>query len=417
MNTTLKPTATNTEFDVESIRKEFPILSVKVHGRPLIYFDNAASSQKPLRVIKAIEKYYETVNSNVHRGVHHLSSLATDQFEAARKTIATHLNANVDEVIYTRGTTESINLVAFSFGEAFVKEGDEIIISQMEHHSNIVPWQLLCERKKAVLKYIPITESGELKMEEYKKLLSAKTKLVAVNHVSNSLGTINPVEEIIALAHAKNIPVLLDGAQAMPHMKVDVKKLDVDFYCFSGHKIYGPTGIGILFGKEKWLKQMPPYHGGGEMIKEVKLDKSTYQEPPLRFEAGTPNIEGSIVLATAIDYMNAIGFDAIAKQENKLLAYATEKLSTISGIKFVGQAKHKSAIVAFNIEGLHPYDVGVILDQQGIAVRTGHHCTQPIMDLYGIPGTVRASFSFYNTIEEIDAFVTALKKAIDILKK
>jgi cysteine desulfurase/selenocysteine lyase len=417
MDTTLKTKASHTEFDVESIRREFPILSVKVHGRPLIYFDNAASSQKPLAVIKAISTYYETVNSNVHRGVHHLSSLATDQFEAARKTIATHLNANVDEVIYTRGTTEAINLVAFSYGEAFVKEGDEIIISQMEHHSNIVPWQLLCERKKAVLKYISITESGELNMDEYKKLLSVKTKLVAVNHVSNSLGTINPVEEIISLAHAKNIPVLLDGAQAMPHMKVDVKELDVDFYCFSGHKVYGPTGIGILYGKEKWLKQMPPYQGGGEMIKEVHLDKSTYQEPPLRFEAGTPNIEGSIVLATAIDYMNKLGFDAIAKQENKLLAYATEKLSAIPGIKFVGQAKHKSAIVAFNIDGLHPYDIGVMLDQQGIAVRTGHHCTQPIMDLYCIPGTVRASFSFYNTIEEIDVFITALKKAIEILKK
>jgi len=417
MDTTLKTKASHTEFDVESIRREFPILSVKVHGRPLIYFDNAASSQKPLYVIKAIKKYYETVNSNVHRGVHHLSSLATDQFEAARKTIATHLNANVDEVIYTRGTTEAINLVAFSYGEAFVKEGDEIIISQMEHHSNIVPWQLLCERKKAALKYISITESGELNMDEYKKLLSAKTKLVAVNHVSNSLGTINPVEEIISLAHAKNIPVLLDGAQAMPHMKVDVKELDVDFYCFSGHKVYGPTGIGILYGKEKWLKQMPPYQGGGEMIKEVHLDKSTYQEPPLRFEAGTPNIEGSIVLATAIDYMNKLGFDAIAKQENKLLAYATEKLSAIPGIKFVGQAKHKSAIVAFNIDGLHPYDIGVMLDQQGIAVRTGHHCTQPIMDLYCIPGTVRASFSFYNTIEEIDVFIIALKKAIEILKK
>ena len=417
MDTTLKTKASHTEFDVESIRREFPILSVKVHGRPLIYFDNAASSQKPLAVIKAISTYYETVNSNVHRGVHHLSSLATDQFEAARKTIATHLNANVDEVIYTRGTTEAINLVAFSYGEAFVKEGDEIIISQMEHHSNIVPWQLLCERKKAVLKYISITESGELNMDEYKKLLSSKTKLVAVNHVSNSLGTINPVEEIISLAHAKNIPVLLDGAQAMPHMKVDVKELDVDFYCFSGHKVYGPTGIGILYGKEKWLKQMPPYQGGGEMIKEVHLDRSTYQEPPLRFEAGTPNIEGSIVLATAIDYMNKLGFDAIAKQENKLLVYATEKLSAIPGIKFVGQAKHKSAIVAFNIEGLHPYDIGVMLDQQGIAVRTGHHCTQPIMDLYCIPGTVRASFSFYNTIEEIDVFITALKKAIEILKK
>ena len=417
MDTMVKDKAITKELDVENIRNEFPILSVTVHGKPLVYFDNAASSQKPLFVIKAISTYYETVNSNVHRGVHHLSSLATDQFEAARKTIATHLNANHDEIIYTRGTTEAINLVAFSYGEVFVKEGDEIIISQMEHHSNIVPWQMLCRRKKAVLKYIPITNSGELNMDEYKKLLSAKTKLVAVTHVSNSLGTINPVEEIIALAHAKNIPVLLDGAQAVPHIKVDVKKLDVDFYCFSGHKVYGPTGIGILFGKTKWLKEMVPYQGGGEMIKEVKLEASTYQEPPLRFEAGTPNIEGSIVLATAIDYMNKLGIDAIAKHEHKLLDYATEKLSAIEGLKIVGQATHKAPVVAFNIEGLHPYDIGVILDQLGIAVRTGHHCTQPIMDLYCIPGTVRASFSFYNTIAEIDTLVEGVKKAIKMLKK
>src|ERR1700739_3729892 len=297
MDTMVKDKAISKELDVESIRKEFPILSVKVHGRPLVYFDNAASSQKPLFVIKASSTYYETVNSNVHRGVHHLSSLATDQFEAARKTIAAHLNAHHDEIIYTRGTTEAINLVAHSFGEVFVKEGDEILISHMEHHSNIVPWQILCMHNKAVLKVIPIDEKGELRMDEYKKLLSPKTKLVAVTHVSNSLGTINPVEEIIKLAHANNTPVLLDGAQAVPHLKVDVKKLDVDFYCFSGHKTYAPTGIGILYGKMAWLKEMVPYQGGGEMIKEVKLEKSTYQDPPLRFEAGTPNIEGSIVLA------------------------------------------------------------------------------------------------------------------------
>lgn len=417
MDTMVKNKAIGKGLDVESIRKEFPVLSVKVHGKPLIYFDNAATSQKPLFVIKAIEKYYETVNSNVHRGVHHLSSLATDQFEVARKKIATHLNASNEEIIYTRGTTEAINLVAFSYGEVFVKEGDEIIISQMEHHSNIVPWQMLCQRKKAVLKYIPITDSGELRMDEYRKLLSARTKLVAVTHVSNSLGTINPVEKIIELAHAKNIPVLLDGAQAVPHIKVDVKKLDVDFYCFSGHKIYGPTGIGILYGKTKWLKEMVPYQGGGEMIKEVKLEASTYQEPPLRFEAGTPNIEGSIVLGTAIDYMNNIGLDAIATYEHKLLEYATEKLSAIEGLKIVGQAKEKAPVVAFNIEGLHPYDIGVILDQLGIAVRTGHHCTQPIMDLYCIPGTVRASFSFYNTIAEIDTLVEGVRKAIKMLKK
>jgi cysteine desulfurase/selenocysteine lyase len=417
MDTTLKKEATVKESDVENIRKEFPILSVKIHGRPLIYFDNAASSQKPNTVIKAISTYYETVNSNVHRGVHYLSSLATDHFETARNVIASHINASAEEVIYTRGTTEAINLVAFSFGEVFVKEGDEIIISQMEHHSNIVPWQMLCERKKATLKYIPITDSGELKLDEYKKLLSSKTKLVAVNHVSNSLGTINPVKEIIELAHAKNIPVLLDGAQAMPHMRVDVKDLDVDFYCFSGHKVYGPTGIGILYGKEKWLEQMPPYQGGGEMIKEVKLEKSIYQLPPLRFEAGTPNIEGSIVLATAIDYINSIGIENIAAYEHTLLEHATKELSKIKGLKIIGNAKNKSAIVAFIIEGLHPYDIGVILDQHGIAVRTGQHCTQPIMDMYGIPGTVRASFAFYNTIEEIDVFVEAVKKTIKMLSK
>ncbi|MGP8214557.1 MAG: aminotransferase class V-fold PLP-dependent enzyme [Bacteroidia bacterium] len=416
MDTMVGNKATNKEFDVQNIRKDFPILNVKVHGRPLIYFDNAASTQKPLFVIKSIENYYETINSNVHRGVHHLSNLATDRFEAARKTIAAHLNAESDEIIFTRGTTESINLVAFSFGEVFIKEGDEIIISQMEHHSNIVPWQMLCQRKKAILKFIPITNDGELRMDEYKKLFSPKTKLVAVAHVSNSLGTINPVEEIIELAHAKNIPVLLDGAQAVPHIKPDVKKLDVDFYCFSGHKIYAPTGIGILYGKEKWLKEMVPYQGGGEMIKEVKLERSTYQEPPLRFEAGTPNIEGSIVLATAIDYMNNIGLDRIAKYEHKLLEYATEKLGAINGLKIIGQAKNKTAIVAFTIDGLHPYDIGVILDQLGIAVRTGQHCTQPIMDMFCIPGTVRPSFSFYNTVDEIDALVAGVKKAIGMLK-
>jgi cysteine desulfurase/selenocysteine lyase len=416
MDPTLKSKSANKELDVKSIRKDFPILDIRVHEKPLIYFDNGATSQKPSVVLKAIQDYYTTINSNVHRGVHYLSSTATDQFEHARKVIAKHINAHDDEVIFTRGTTEAINLVAFSFGEVFVKAGDEIIISEMEHHSNIVPWQMLCERKNAILKVVPITDAGELMMDEYKKILGPKTKLVAITHVSNSLGTINPIEEIIELAHAKNIPVLLDGAQAIPHLKIDVQKLDVDFYCFSGHKMYGPTGIGILYGKMHWLKQMGPYQGGGEMIKQVTFEKTTYAEPPLRFEAGTPNIEASIVLAKAVDYLNKIGLDAIRKYEHKLLEHATDKLSEIKGLKLLGTAKHKSAIVSFKVEGIHPYDMGVLLDQMGIAVRTGHHCTQPIMDKFEIPGTVRASFAFYNTIEEIDTLVKAVEKAVQILK-
>lgn len=416
MDSSAKTKSVTKGLDVKSIRKDFPILDVRVHEKPLIYLDNGATAQKPTVVLKAIQDYYTTINSNVHRGVHHLSNLATDQFEHARMVIAKHLNAHEHEVIYTRGTTESINLVAFSFGEAFVKEGDEIIISEMEHHSNIVPWQMLCERKNAVLRVIPMNDSGELMMDEYKKLLGPKTKLVAVTHVSNSLGTINPVEEIIELAHAKNIPVLLDGAQAVPHLKIDVKKLDVDFYCFSGHKMFGPTGIGILYGKMHWLKQMGPYQGGGEMIKQVTFEKTTYADPPLRFEAGTPNIEASIVLAKAVEYLNEIGLDAISEYEHKLLEYATEKLNAIKGLSIIGTAKRKSAVISFIIEGIHPYDIGVLLDQMGIAVRTGQHCTQPIMDKCKIPGTVRASFAFYNTIEEIDTLVKAVEKAIQILK-
>jgi len=416
MDITAKSKTLNLKLDVEAIRKDFPILQTTVWGKPLVYFDNAATSQKPFVVLNAIEEYYKETNSNVHRGIHYLSNKATDQFEQSRKIIAAHLNASPEEIIYTRGTTEAINLVAFSFGEAFIKEGDEIIVSQMEHHSNIVPWQMLCERKKAVLKVIPITEEGELKLDGFKKLLSPKAKLVAVTHVSNTLGTINPVEEIIEAAHAKNIPVLLDGAQAAPHMKIDVKKLDVDFYCFSGHKTFGPTGIGILYGKAKWLNEMPPYQGGGEMIRKVTLDKTTYNEPPLRFEAGTPNIEASIVLAKAINYINQIGLDAIAKHEHELLLYATDKLQKINGLKIIGTAKHKTSVVSFVVEGTHPSDIGMLLDKQGIAVRTGHHCTQPLIDFYKIPGTVRASLAFYNTFEEINIFVKALNKAIDMLK-
>lgn len=416
MDISIKSKMTGREFNVEAIRRDFPILDAHVNGRPLVYFDNAATSQKPLVVINAIEEYYKATNSNVHRGLHYLSNKATNEFEESRKVIAAHLNASHDEIIYTRGTTESINLVAFSFGEAFIKSGDEIIISYMEHHSNIVPWQMLCERKNAVLKVIPITEEGELILDEYKKLLSPKTKLVAVTHVSNTLGTINPVEEIIEEAHAKNIPVLLDGAQAAPHMKIDVKKLDVDFYCFSGHKIFGPTGIGILYGKSKWLSQLPPYQGGGEMIRAVTFAKTTYSEPPLRFEAGTPNIEASIVLAQAINYINKIGLDAIAMHEHNLLEYATEKVQKIEGSRIIGTAQNKSSVISFVVEGIHPSDIGILLDKQGVAVRTGHHCTQPLVDFYKIPGTARASFAFYNTFEEIDIFVKALNKAIAMLK-
>ncbi len=402
--------------DLESIRKDFPILQTMVHGQPLIYFDNAATSQKPEEVLKAIREYYTETNSNVHRGIHYLSNKATTQFEEARKTIAAHLNAAPEEIVFTRGTTEAINLVASCYGEAFVKKGDEIIVSAMEHHSNIVPWQMLCERRKAVLKVIPINREGELKMEEYKKMLSPKTRLVAVTHVSNTLGTINPAEEIIALAHDKGIPVLLDGAQAAPHLSIDVKKLDADFYCFSGHKTYAPTGIGILYGKKEWLTQLPPYQGGGEMIKDVTFEKTTYNESPLRFEAGTPNIEASIVLAQAINYINKIGLENIAAHEHELLVYATGKLQEIKGLQIIGTAKNKGSLISFAVDGIHPTDIGMLLDQQGIAVRTGHHCTQPLMNFYRIPGTVRASFAFYNTFGEIDFFVKALNKAIGMLK-
>lgn len=402
--------------DVETIRKDFPILGVNVNGRPLVYFDNAATTQKPWKVIKAIEYYYTHLNSNVHRGVHSLSQQATDAFEASRKKIASFINAAHDyEVIFTRGTTDAINLVSHCYGKQFVQAGDTIIISAMEHHSNIVPWQMLCEEKNATLKVIPINGKGELLMEEFKEMLDATVKLVAVNYVSNSLGTINPVREIIEMAHQQNIPVLLDAAQAVQHMAIDVQELDVDFLAFSGHKLYGPTGIGVLYGKEKWLNQMPPYQGGGEMIKTVSFEKTTYNDLPFKFEAGTPNIEAAICLSAAVDYINEIGLENIQQYEHELLLYATEKLKDIEGIRFIGTAENKASVVGFIIENVHPYDVGVILDQLGIAVRTGHHCTQPLMDFYGVPGTVRASFSFYNTKEEIDVLVQGLKRAVKML--
>jgi cysteine desulfurase / selenocysteine lyase len=403
--------------NIQKIRKDFPILATKVNGKPLVYFDNAATSQKPWQVIKAIEHYYTSLNSNVHRGVHHLSQKATDAFEASRTKVAAFINAAHDhEVIYTRGTTEAINLVAYSYGKQFVHPGDVIIISVLEHHSNIVPWQLLCEDRKAILKVVPINEKGELSLEAFKEMLDARVKLVSVNYVSNSLGTINPVREIISLAHSNNTPVMLDAAQAVQHMAIDVQELDVDFLAFSGHKMYGPTGIGILYGKEKWLNQMPPYQGGGEMIKSVSFEKTTYNDLPFKFEAGTPNIEAAICLGAAIDYINDTGLENIRQYEHELLTYATEKLSVIEGIRFIGTAENKASVLSFLAEGIHPYDIGVILDQMGIAVRTGHHCTQPLMDFFCIPGTVRASFAFYNTREEIDIFAAGVLKAVTMLR-
>lgn len=397
--------------DIQAIRAQFPILTQTVNGKPLVYFDNAATSQKPKVVIDAIANYYNEINANIHRGVHALSQLATDAYEVSRQKIQQHINAkHAYEVLFTAGTTHGINLVANGFS-AFVKAGDEVIVSAMEHHSNIVPWQMLCERTGAVLKVIPMNEKGELIMQEYDKLLSDKTKLVAVNHISNSLGTINPIKYIIDKAHAVGAAVLIDGAQAVPHLKVDVQALDCDFYAFSGHKICGPTGTGVLYGKEEWLNKLPPYQGGGEMIKEVTFAKTTYADLPHKFEAGTPNIAGGIVLGTAIDYLNSVGLDNIAAYENELLRYGTERLLEIEDLKIIGTAEHKTSVISFNIGTIHPYDIGAIVDKMGIAVRTGHHCTQPVMDFFKVPGTVRASFAFYNTKEEIDALIEALKKA------
>ena len=401
--------------DITKIRADFPILSQKVNGKPLVYFDNGATSQKPQIVIDAISKYYQEINANIHRGVHTLSQLATDAYEISRKKIQAHINAEFShEVLFTSGTTHGINLVANGFA-SILKPGDEILVSALEHHSNIVPWQMLCEKTGAILKVIPMNENGELIMDEYDKLLSDQTKIVTVNHISNALGTINPIKDMIQKAHAVGAAVLIDGAQAVPHLKPDVQELDCDFYVFSGHKICGPTGTGILYGKENWLNKLPPYQGGGEMIKEVTFEKTTYADLPHKFEAGTPNIAGGIVLGTAIDYLNEIGFDNIQKQEKELLEYATEKLLEIEGLKIFGTAKEKTSVISFNIDGIHPYDIGTIVDKLGIAVRTGHHCAQPIMSQFCIPGTIRASFSFYNTKEEIDVLVAAVIKAKTML--
>ena len=397
--------------DINKIRKDFPILQRKVNGKPLVYFDNAATSQTPQQVIDVIVDYYSNYNANIHRGVHTLSQEATDKYEAARNTIQKHFNAKHSyEIILTAGTTESINLVASGFASILKKE-DEIIVSALEHHSNIVPWQMLCEKTGAILKVIPMTQEGELDMDSYSELLSDKTKLVFVNHISNALGTINPIELIIEQAHNVGAAVLIDGAQACPHVKPDVQALDVDFYVTSAHKICGPTGVGMLYGKEEWLTKLPPYQGGGEMIDQVSFEKTTYAGLPHKFEAGTPNICGGIAFGAALDYMNAIGFDKIANYENELLAYGTKRLLEIEGLKIYGTSKNKTSVISFNLQGIHPYDVGTLLDKMGIAVRTGHHCAQPIMTFYNIPGTVRASFAFYNTKEEIDALIEGVKKA------
>ncbi len=403
--------------DIDKIRKDFPILHQEVNGHQLVYFDNAATSQKPKSVIDSLTGYYNGYNSNIHRGAHSLADKATGEYEKTRVAVKEFINAgSLEEVIFTKGTTEGINLVASTFGRQEVKTGDEIIISAMEHHSNIVPWQMLCEEKGAILKIIPINDEGELLMEEFDKLLTDKTKLVAVVHVSNSLGTINPIQQIIEKAHAKNALVLIDGAQSSPHFNIDVQAMDCDFYVFSAHKVYGPTGLGILYGKKEILNKMPPYLGGGEMIKEVSFEKTTYNDLPYKFEAGTPNIGDTIAMRAGLDYVNEVGRDNIAKHEQELLKYGEEKLKEIEGLTIVGRAKEKIGVISFVIEGVHHYDLGLLLDANGVAIRTGHHCTQPLMKRFGIDGTARASFAMYNTKEEIDVFVEAVKKAVAMLK-
>jgi cysteine desulfurase/selenocysteine lyase len=407
---------TSDELDIKKIRRDFPLLQVTVYGKPLVYLDNSATTQKPEMVLEAMDDYYRTYNSNVHRGVHFLSQKATDAYEAVRKKVQQYINAEHEhEVIFTRSTTDGINLIAYTFGKQFVKPGDSVMISAMEHHSNIVPWQMMCEDRGANLKVIPMDEKGELLMDEFEKLLDETVKIISVTYVSNSLGTINPVKEIISKAHLHNIPVLVDAAQAIQHLGVDVQALDADFIVFSGHKMYAPTGIGILYGKEKWLNALPPYQGGGDMIKTVTFEKTTYNDLPFKFEAGTPDITEAIGLGAAIDYINSIGLKKMQEREHRLFAYAHDALRTIDELRFIGEAKNKTASISFLIGKLHPFDVGEMLDKQSIAVRTGHHCTQPVMDFFNIPGTVRASLAFYNTEEEIDKLTEGIKKAISIL--
>jgi len=399
-----------TVFDVEKIRRDFPIFQEKVHGKPLTFLDSGASAQKPQIVLDTVQDAYSKTYANVHRGVHYLSQKSTELYEGARETVRAHLNAgSVDEIIFTKGTTEAINLVAQSFGQLAIKEGDEILLSYLEHHSNIVPWQLIAERVGATVKAVPIDQNGELLMDRYAELLTEKTKIVAITHVSNAIGTVTPIKEIIDTAHAKGIPVLVDGSQAIPHMKVDVSELDADFYVFTGHKVFGPTGIGVLYGKSEWLTKMPPYQGGGDMINRVTFEKTTYATGHSKFEAGTPPIVQAIGLGTAINYVNDIGLDRIAAHEQNLLAYATAELSHLNNVQIIGQAKHKAAIVSFTMDGIHPHDIGTIVDQAGVAVRVGHHCAQPLMDFYDVPSTVRASFAMYNTTEDVDALVASIK--------
>ena len=403
------------KFDVARVRQDFPILSQKIHGKPLVYFDNGATSQKPQCVIDAIDHYYRAENSNIHRGVHHLSERATAAYEAARGKLRGFINAGSDrQIIFVRGTTEAINLVAQSYGRSFLKAGDEIIVSAMEHHSNIVPWQMLCEQVGAKLRVIPINHDGEIVMEEYQRLLNDRTKFVSVTHVSNALGTVVPVKEIIALAHGRGVPVLLDGAQAVPHLKIDVQELDCDFYAFSGHKMFGPTGVGVLYGRAELLEKMPPYQGGGDMISLVTFEKTHYNVLPYKFEAGTPNIADGIALGAAVDYLRALDWPAVVAHEDELLRYATEALGEIPALRIIGTAKEKAGVLSFVFDQVHAHDVGTILDQEGVAVRAGHHCAMPVMQRFGVPATVRASFAFYNTIEEIDVLVRAIERVLKV---
>src|SRR6202167_5542138 len=411
----IREKVTRPSFDVERVRKDFPILRTKVHGHPLVYLDNAATSQKPQAVIDALVRYYEGENANIHRGVHYLSQIATEAFEQARETVRAFVNAaHASEIIFTRGTTEAINLVAHSYGRAHVGAGDEVLITAMEHHSNIVPWQMLCEEKGAKLRVAPMNDEGELLLEEFQKLLGPRTKVVAVSHVSYALGTINPLKRMIAAAHAKGIPVVVDGAQAVPHIAVDVQALDADFYAFSGHKMYGPTGIGVLYGKTALLEAMPPYQGGGDMISSVTFEKTTYNKLPHTFEAGTPDMAGVAGLKAAIEFMNRVGIGKIAAHEHELLDYATEVVGSLPGVRLIGTAREKASVLSFVLEDVHPHDIGTILDQQGIAVGTGHHCAQPVMERFGIPATVRASFAVYNTKAEVDALARGIRKVHEV---
>jgi cysteine desulfurase/selenocysteine lyase len=415
-STEVRSSSPHAAFNVERIRRDFPILARDVRGKKLVYLDNAATSQKPRAVIEAVSRYYEQENANIHRGVHFLSELATREHDRARELVRDFINAPATkEIVFVRGTTEAINLVAQTYGRANVKAGDEVLITAMEHHSNIVPWQILCEEKGAKLRVAPINDDGELVVGELHKMMSARTKILALAHVSNALGTVNPLRKIVECAHSKNIPVLVDGAQAVPHMKVDVQALGCDFYTLSGHKMFGPMGIGVLYGKAELLEAMPPYQGGGDMISSVTFEKTTYNKVPFKFEAGTPDVAGAIGLGAAIEYLNEIGMDNIAQYEHELLAYATEKVAAIPGVRLIGTAKEKAGVLSFVIEGIHPHDVGTVLDQEGIAVRTGHHCAQPIMDRFGIPATARASLAFYNTKEEVDALAAGIRKVQEVL--